>query len=203
MAVFASLNCGALSSISCAGLPLLAINRLSASRNCSAVMSLTSSKWMALTVTQVKRHTQTFFFELPVGCKGDQNNLKQYRWREQILQLSFWATETLMEAWRVHLEIFYRHHSHELLSLLQLFLEESNTDFLVELAYEKHRNERVFGGILWWVMKWNGSFWEEVLDKLPQEVVESSFHGNEEVHHEVESQVDFGNPFCSQFHSWC
>ena len=64
MAVFASLNCGALSSTICLGFPLLAINRLSASRNCSAVMSFISSEWMALTATQVKRHTQTFSFEL-------------------------------------------------------------------------------------------------------------------------------------------
>ena len=64
MADFASLNCGALSRMICVGFPLLAINRPSASRNCSAVMSFISSKWMAQTVTQVKRYTQAFSFEL-------------------------------------------------------------------------------------------------------------------------------------------
>ena len=148
MAGFPSLNCGALFSIIRVGFPLLAIKRLSASRNCSGVMSFIISKWMALTVTQVKRHTQTFPFELSAWMgKGGQNNQNQYRWMEQILLLSSWAMETLTEVWRVHLEISYRYHSYELLSSLQLFLEESNIHFWVELTYEKHGNERASGGI--------------------------------------------------------
>lgn len=58
---FASMNCETLSVIICFGLPRLLINLLRHKRNCSADMSLMSSKWTALNTKQVNRQTHTSF----------------------------------------------------------------------------------------------------------------------------------------------
>lgn len=53
------LNCEALSDIICFGLLRLAINLLRHKMNCSADMSLTSSKWTPLLTEEVNRQTHT------------------------------------------------------------------------------------------------------------------------------------------------
>ena len=196
----ANLNCGALSRITCVGFPLLAINRLSVSRNCSAVISFISSKWMALTVTQVKRYAQIFLYIFTrVGCTRGQKG--------EGSRFCVFLHGPRRRWWKfVRLEIVYRYHSNELPSSLPVFLEESNIHFWVELTYETRWDEKVSEGIPWWVVKWKGSFWEEVLDILHHQVFQHKpfFHGNEvDHHHEVECQVDNCDLFCLQFYLCC